>query len=104
MAGVGAGDSALFPIGLKPHRLSELLIALACLRALLNGESVTLDAGEVTIAAASTPRPPIFLAPSKRRVLALAGAIVDPRDYDGASHPDLYLAQCDIVRAAAETA
>ena len=33
MAGVGAGDSAVFPIGLKPHRLSELRVAVQRLRA-----------------------------------------------------------------------
>ena len=50
------------------------------------------------------PPPPIFLAASQPRMLALAGAIADGVIVMGPSHPDVYRAQREIVRDAAEAA
>lgn len=104
IAGIGAGDSAVFPIGLKPQRVAELDRGVTRLTALLGGEPVEIGDASISIRAVGEPPPPIFLAASQPRMLRLAGAVADGVIVMGPSHPDVYRAQRDIVRRGAEEA
>ena len=104
LAGIGAGDSAVFPIGLQPQKLSELRSGVERLKGLLGGESVAIEGTDVKIASASTPRPPLFLAASQPKMLQLAGAIADGVIVMGPSRPDIFRTQRNLVRGAAEAA
>lgn len=75
LAGIGAGDSAVYSIGLRPQRVDELEAAVRRLRSLLAGSTT----GDMTMKIAGNPGPaePIFLAASQPRMLRLAGAVAD---------------------------
>jgi 5,10-methylenetetrahydromethanopterin reductase len=75
LAGIGAGDSAVHSIGLRPQRISRLEEGLHRLRALLEGS--TRDDMTMEIAGNTGPAEPIFLAASQPRMLRLAGAVAD---------------------------
>lgn len=77
LAGVGAGDSAVFPLGLKPQTLAGLRAGIADLRALLSGEAIDAPSGPIRLSGTEGPAEPIFLAASQPRMLRLAGAIAD---------------------------
>jgi 5,10-methylenetetrahydromethanopterin reductase len=104
LAGVGAGDSAVFPIGLKPQTVLELKATLARLAALLNGREVDGPNTPYSIAAATTPRPPIFLAGSQPRMLELAGAEADGVIVMGPADPEVWQSQLNHINAGAREA
>lgn len=104
IAGVGAGDSAVFPIGLAPQRIAELREGVDRLRALLAGDAVAIGDDAVSIKAVADPPPPVFIAASQPRMLQLAGGIADGVIVMGPSNPDVYRMQRDLVRAGAEAA
>ncbi len=106
LAGVGAGDSAVFPIGLQPQDMTSLKAAIARLTVLLEGGSVEGPAGEgsYALAAAQHPRPPIFLAASQPRMLQLAGAIADGVIVMGPANTEVWQSQLDHVAEGAKSA
>jgi 5,10-methylenetetrahydromethanopterin reductase len=75
--GVGAGDSAVFPIGRRPLGIRECDQGIRRLRSLLTGETVPGGAAGLRLSFAPQPRPPIYLAASQPRMLRLAGAVAD---------------------------
>jgi 5,10-methylenetetrahydromethanopterin reductase len=77
MVGVGAGDSAVFPIGKKPLSISECDTGVRRLTALLSGEAVAMGEGAQGLSFAPPVRPPVFFAGSQPRMLRLAGAVAD---------------------------
>jgi 5,10-methylenetetrahydromethanopterin reductase len=101
MAGIGAGDSAVYSIGLKPQPIAVLREGISALRSLLSGEAV--DPGKVRLAGAEGPAEPIYLAASQPRMLHLAGAVADGVIVMGPAHPEMLHAQMELVdRGAAE--
>jgi 5,10-methylenetetrahydromethanopterin reductase len=90
LVGVGAGDSAVFPLGLKPSPVADLRGGIRRLRALLAGEAVAFAPGLEPKALSFHPalRPPIYLAGSQPRMLKLAGEVADGVIIMGPSDPD----------------
>ncbi|MGI9051501.1 MAG: LLM class flavin-dependent oxidoreductase [Ilumatobacteraceae bacterium] len=74
--GVGAGDSALRPIGLRPTPGRRLRAQLDVVRTLLRGDEVDFGGGLLRLRDAVGPCP-VYLAANGPRNLALAGAIAD---------------------------
>ncbi|MCW3040977.1 MAG: class flavin-dependent oxidoreductase [Solirubrobacterales bacterium] len=77
MVGVGAGDSAVFPIGRKPLTIRECDEGVRRLKALLAGEALPMGDGEKALSFVPANRPPVFFAGSQPRMLRLAGAVAD---------------------------
>jgi 5,10-methylenetetrahydromethanopterin reductase len=78
--GLGAGDSALYGIGLKPQKVAEVEQAVAYFRS----------------AAASIP---IYLAVSQERMCNLAGRVADGAIVMGAAQPDVVRRQIEWIKA-----
>jgi len=80
--GLGAGDSALYGIGLKPQKVAEVADAIAFFRA-------------------NVPRSvPIHLAVSQERMCELAGRVADGAVVMGPAQPDMVRRQVEWIRAA----
>lgn len=98
MVGVGAGDSAVFPIGGKPMTIRECDDGMRRLRALLTGEQLPMGDGSKGLSFVPPEPPPIYFAGSQPRMLRLAGAVADgviimgPADVDSVR---MQLAQVD---------
>lgn len=104
--GLSNGDSALRTEGLRPARVDELRAAIATLRRLLAGEEA--DAGgtvpcRVTYAEPGLG-PPIYVAASGPRMLALAGEVADGVILMNGVSPDRLEAAVAVVRSAAAAA
>lgn len=82
--GLGAGDSALYGIGLMPQKVAEVEEAIAYFRS----------------KAASVP---IFLAVSQQRMCELAGRVADGAIVMGPARPDMVRRQVGWVRAGGRT-
>jgi 5,10-methylenetetrahydromethanopterin reductase len=78
--GLGAGDSALYGIGLKPQKVAEVEAAVAYFRSSI---------GSV----------PIYLAVSQERMCGLAGRVADGAILMGPAQPDMVRRQVEWVRA-----
>lgn len=86
--GVGAGDSAVFPIGRKPMSIEECRVGVTRLRRLLRGEAIDGPAGKLALSFTPPIVPPIFFAASQPRMLHLAGEVADGVIIMGPSDPD----------------
>ncbi|HEX2646210.1 MAG TPA: LLM class flavin-dependent oxidoreductase [Candidatus Dormibacteraeota bacterium] len=80
--GLGAGDSALYGIGLKPQKIAEVEEAIAYFRAHLD------------------PGIPIHLAVSQRRMCEVAGRLADGAIVMGPAQPDMVRRQVEWIRSA----
>jgi 5,10-methylenetetrahydromethanopterin reductase len=78
--GLGAGDSALYGIGLKPQKVAEVEEAIAYFRSSI---------GDI----------PVYLAVSQQRMCELAGRVADGAILMGPAQPDMVRRQVDWVRA-----
>jgi 5,10-methylenetetrahydromethanopterin reductase len=83
--GLGAGDSALYGIGLKPQKVAEVEAAVAYFRSSL---------GSV----------PIYLAVSQERMCGLAGRVADGAILMGPAQPDMVRRQVEWVRGGGQRA
>jgi 5,10-methylenetetrahydromethanopterin reductase len=79
--GLGAGDSALYGIGLKPQKVAEVEEAIAFFRSRI------------------PPTIPIYLAVSQRRMCELAGRVADGAIVMGPAQPDMVRQQVEWIRA-----
>ena len=79
--GFGAGDSALYGIGLKPQKVAEVEEAVKFFRARI-------------------PSIPIYLAVSQQRMCELAGRVADGAIVMGPARPDTVRRQVEWIRAA----
>lgn len=84
--GLGAGDSALYGIGLKPQKIAEMEEAIGFFRANLD-KSV-----------------PIHLAVSQQRMCELAGRLADGAIVMGPAQPDLVRQQVEWIEAGLRSA
>ncbi len=94
LLGLGAGDAAVFPLGLRPARVAEMRVAVETLRGLARGE----PAAGPGIASGGTPYP-IFVSASQPRMLRLAGEVADGVILMGAADAGLARWQLDHVAA-----
>ena len=101
LAGLGAGDSAVFPIGLKPQGVGDLRTGITRLRSLVSGGMVEGPDGPYAIGGPSSAAPPIYLAASQPRMLELAGAIADGVIVMGPANPQVWAAQMDHIERGA---
>ncbi|HET8672923.1 MAG TPA: LLM class flavin-dependent oxidoreductase, partial [Thermoleophilaceae bacterium] len=101
LLGLGAGDAAVFPLGLPPARIAELRETIRALRALSRGEDAQFDDARASVAAAGSGWP-ILLAASQPRMLELAGAEADGVILMGAADPALTSWQLERIAAGAE--
>jgi 5,10-methylenetetrahydromethanopterin reductase len=102
--GLGAGDSAVFPLGLRPSRIADLREAITALRQLLRGETVSWSGGSLKLAFRPDPPPPVFLSASQPRMLELAGEVADGVIVMGVANRDFIAAQLTHVAAGAQRA
>jgi 5,10-methylenetetrahydromethanopterin reductase len=103
MLGLGAGDSALRPLGIRPSRLADLDAGIQELRDLLGG-TPTGDNGRAQISFRPADPVPIYLAASQPRMLELAGRLADGVIVMGPAAPDMVAAQIESVRRGARAA
>ncbi|HEX2154605.1 MAG TPA: LLM class flavin-dependent oxidoreductase [Acidimicrobiia bacterium] len=101
LAGVGAGDSAVYSIGLEPQPVRELERGIQRLRSLLAG--VPMDEDAVRLAGNEGPAEPIFVAASQPRMLRLAGASADGVIIMGPADPDVLRSQMVFVEEGARS-
>jgi 5,10-methylenetetrahydromethanopterin reductase len=78
--GLGAGDSALYGIGLKPQKVAEVEEAIAYFRSQLEGI-------------------PIYLAVSQERMCHLAGRVTDGAIVMGPAQPDMVRQQVEWIES-----
>ena len=78
--GLGAGDSALYGIGLKPQKVAEVEEAIRFFRERL-------------------PSMPIYLAVSQQRMCELAGRVADGAIVMGPAQPDMVQRQVEWIRS-----
>jgi 5,10-methylenetetrahydromethanopterin reductase len=102
--GIGTGDSSLRTMGLSPLKLAELEHAVAELRTLFRGESVTepTSGAEFRLSYLSAPiHVPIYIAASAPKILRLAGRIADGVIVLVGTAPEFVAAALDTVREGA---
>lgn len=101
--GLGAGDSALKGLGLKPSRVGELEQALGFLRAFLDGEKASWNGRSHRLPYA-VPRVRLYLAAHRPRMCRLAGRLADGVIIMGPAQPELVSEQiawvCEGIDAA----
>lgn len=99
--GIGTGDAAVFPLGLRAG-VDDLRQTVGRIRTLCEGGRVTVDGREIRMATGGT-RVPIFVSASQPRMLRLAGALADGVILMGAAQPDLTRWQLErVAEGAAE--
>jgi len=97
--GIGSGDAAVFPLGLKA-KVDEVRRAIQRIRTLSEGGAVNDEGREIRVATCGT-RMPIFVAASQPRMLSLAGELADGVILMGAAQPELTKWQLQHVAAGA---
>jgi 5,10-methylenetetrahydromethanopterin reductase len=90
--GIGAGDSAVQGIGLRPSRVAEVEEALRFFRAVFAGEPATWQGTTYRLPHAAAPVP-LYLAVSRPRMCRLAGRLADGAILMGAAQPELVAEQ-----------
>ncbi len=86
--GIGAGDSALYGVGLKPQKVAELEEAITFFRAVLGGAEGQLNGRAYRLPHVAAPVP-IYLAVSQERMCDLAGRVADGAIVMGPAQPDM---------------
>lgn len=98
LLGLGAGDSSVFPLGLRPSRIAVLSRAVTELRALMGGAEITDASGACyRMPFTADVTPPIFLSASQPRMLRLAGQRADGVILMGAANEDMVADQIRLV-------
>ncbi len=99
LLGLGAGDSAVFPLGLEPSRIKDLSRGMTDLRHLLHGQEVQLRPDlSARLSFTPTHYPPIYLAASRPRMLDLAGRVADGVIVMGPANAETARGQIEAVR------
>jgi 5,10-methylenetetrahydromethanopterin reductase len=101
--GLGVGDAAVTPLGLKRATLDEMRQAVQRIRALSAGGAVTVGGQEIRIQTGGVACP-ILVSASQPRMLRLAGEIADGVVVMGAATPELTQWQLDHVARGAAAA
>ena len=96
--GLGAGDSALYGLGLKPQKVAELEEAIDFFRAVFSGQEGVLDGKKYNLPHAAATIP-IYLAVSQQRMCELAGRKADGAIVMGPAQPDMVRQQVGWIEA-----
>lgn len=102
--GLGAGDSAVFPLGFRPSKIADMRAAIGALRGLLRGEAVSWQGGALRLPFVPDPPPPVYLSASQPRMLELAGEVADGVIVMGVADRDFIAAQLARVAVGAQRA
>lgn len=102
--GLGAGDSAVFPLGQQPSKIADLRRGIRALRALLRGDEVSWEERKIEMPFTADPPPPVYLSASQPRMLELAGAEADGVIVMGAADRDLIAQQIGHVLTGVKSA
>ena len=96
--GLGAGDSALYGVGMKPQKVAEVEEAIDFFRAVLGGEEGQLGGRKYRLphVAATVP---VYLAVSQERMCELAGRKADGAIVMGPAQPDMVRQQVGWIAA-----
>ena len=96
--GLGAGDSALYGVGMKPQKVAEVEEAIHFFRAVLGGEEGQLGGRKYRLphVAATVP---VYLAVSQERMCELAGRKADGAIVMGPAQPDMVRQQVAWIAA-----
>lgn len=98
--GLGSGDAAVFPLGMKAARIAELRETVTELRAISRAEAVVYEGRSIEVATGGTAYP-ILIAASQPRMLKLAGEVADGVIVMGAANAELTAWQLEQVAAGA---
>jgi 5,10-methylenetetrahydromethanopterin reductase len=103
LLGLGAGDSALYGVGLKPQKVDEVEEAISYFRAVLGGQEGQLSGQRYRVphAAANVP---IHLAVSQERMCNLAGRVADGAIVMGPAQPDMVRRQVEWIETGLKAA
>jgi 5,10-methylenetetrahydromethanopterin reductase len=101
--GLGAGDSALYGVGMKPQKVAEVEEAIDFFHAVLNGDEGQLGARRYRLphVAATVP---VYLAVSQERMCDLAGRKADGAIVMGPAQPDMVRRQVGWIEAGLKAA
>ncbi len=101
--GLGAGDSALYGVGLKPQKVAKVEEAINFFRAVLGGQQGELGGRQYRLphVAATVP---IYLAVSQERMCDLAGRLADGAIVMGPAQPDMVRRQVGWIENGLKTA
>jgi 5,10-methylenetetrahydromethanopterin reductase len=101
--GLGAGDSALYGVGMKPQKVAEVEEAIDFFQAVLSGQEGQLGGRHYRLphAAAAVP---VYLAVSQERMCELAGRKADGAIVMGPAQPDMVRRQVEWIEAGLEAA
>lgn len=103
LLGLGAGDSAVFALGMRPASLASLEATIQTVRTLHHGGEVEIGGRLVRLATANGAVP-IFIAASQPKTLALAGRLADGVIVMGPADPAFAADQLATIRQAAAAA
>ena len=100
--GLGAGDSAVYPLGLRPASVRRCEESLRTLRTLFQGEEIS--EGNSAFRLKTARAVPLFFAASQPRMLRLAGRAADGANILGIAAPEIVNQQIEHVRRGASEA
>jgi 5,10-methylenetetrahydromethanopterin reductase len=103
LLGLGAGDSAVFALGMRPAPLTSLETTIQMIRTLHAGGEVEVQGRRIRLATANG-LVPIYLAASQPKTLALAGRLADGVIVMGPADPAFAADQLATIRHAAASA
>lgn len=103
LLGLGAGYSAVYPVGLGPASVQHVEETITYIRTLCRGEEHVKNGLRVRLATAQGPVP-IFVAASQPRMLRLAGRLADGVILMGGANVEFTRWQLDHVEQGAEEA
>lgn len=101
--GLGSGDAAVFPLGLRPANLAQLRIAVTGIRTIARDARLETPGGEISVGTGGVPFP-ILVSASQPGMLRLAGSLADGVILMGAADPVLTQWQLDRIAEGAEAA
>ena len=101
--GLGAGDSALYGVGMKPQKVAEVEGAIDFFHAVLSGEEGQLGGRRYRLphVAATVP---VYLAVSQERMCELAGRKADGAIVMGPAQPDMVRHQVGWIESSLKAA
>ena len=101
--GIGAGDSALYGVGLKPQKVAEVEEAIKFFRAVLRGEEGELNGRRYRLPHVAAVVP-TYLAVSQERMCELAGRVADGAIVMGPAQPDMVRRQVGWIESGLKSA